>query len=590
MTTIAAGSSASVTLEDGGQVAVATNGGMWRTVETPIIGAVRTAIHGPLAHTRVFGAYVGGATLDISNLTANSLVYVEHEVGTTSTTNVAAGSTDEFTLDDQGTVTIATNGGFWSVTVTPIIGGATTGIYGPGSVHQQFGPFAVGATVSITNQTCDTLLAVSTAAAEPPPEPSTIQVSAANVALNLGGAVSYTKDAERVYTSFSTVWAGHIVGTEAKMTASSDFGSNDDLLEVSVDGGAFGNVPRSGNVFTLFTGLANSSHYVLFRWSGSYGSFGYMPSSGNVMEVTGVNPSVSRVHWYQVDDENSLTMRDATLNTSMTDYVPESLVQQSNSTDGLSVPCLVVRGAFSELTIFGNGGTEYAISVDGAAPTFYAVGTPGSPYVKHITGLSGTHTYYIWGDGTNAADSPRPWAVGTDVAAVSLLTTSRHLDQYGDSITVGTGATCAARVDTMRVAAHFGMCGSTCGVAGETVAELASRLDVVLPKRPISATDVAIFAAGRNGDLSTSTAFNSCISKLRARYNTVIVRGLLPVDGVPDPHNANLSAYVTALADANVHYVDTDSWVIDLPDDTHPSDLGYTQLTAYEIAAYAAFI
>jgi hypothetical protein len=158
MTTIAAGASATITVAPGGQVAVASNGGSWVSVETPVVGPVRTSNHGPTAHTRVFGPYAQGATLVITNQSVNAFNYVDYEVGATTLGTIAVGASTTFTLTPQGTLSVSNPSGYWQVAITPIIGNTTTAVYGPGQGNMGFGPYPAGATIVVTNQSGATLV------------------------------------------------------------------------------------------------------------------------------------------------------------------------------------------------------------------------------------------------------------------------------------------------------------------------------------------------------------------------------------------------------------------------------------------------
>lgn len=153
MTTIAAGASATITVASGGQVAISSNGGLWTTLETPTIGPARASNHGPTAHTRIYGPYVGGATLVITNQSVNTFNYVDYEVGATTLGTIAVGANQTFTLTPQGTLSVSNPSGYWQVVVTPAIGNVSTSVYGPGTGNMVFGPYPAGATVVVTNQT-----------------------------------------------------------------------------------------------------------------------------------------------------------------------------------------------------------------------------------------------------------------------------------------------------------------------------------------------------------------------------------------------------------------------------------------------------
>jgi hypothetical protein len=66
-------------------------------------------------------------------------------------TALAVGSSATVSLRDAGQVTVSTNGGFASVTVTPTAGSAQTVSIGPGPARHTFGPYKEGATVVMVN-------------------------------------------------------------------------------------------------------------------------------------------------------------------------------------------------------------------------------------------------------------------------------------------------------------------------------------------------------------------------------------------------------------------------------------------------------
>lgn len=68
-------------------------------------------------------------------------------------TVLAAGASVTITLRDDGLCKVATNGGAASVTITPASGASSVVGIGPLPVRQTFGPYAEGATLTISNQT-----------------------------------------------------------------------------------------------------------------------------------------------------------------------------------------------------------------------------------------------------------------------------------------------------------------------------------------------------------------------------------------------------------------------------------------------------
>lgn len=68
-------------------------------------------------------------------------------------TTLAAGQNASVTLGDNGSVRVASNGGFWSAVVTPTAAPAFTRPFGPLPVRTILGPFSEGASVVITSDT-----------------------------------------------------------------------------------------------------------------------------------------------------------------------------------------------------------------------------------------------------------------------------------------------------------------------------------------------------------------------------------------------------------------------------------------------------
>lgn len=71
--------------------------------------------------------------------------------------NIAPLTSQEFELPPDVSVRFSSNGGFWSVTITPTVGQASTAKYGPMAVRGAFGPVSEGATVLVTNDSGENL-------------------------------------------------------------------------------------------------------------------------------------------------------------------------------------------------------------------------------------------------------------------------------------------------------------------------------------------------------------------------------------------------------------------------------------------------
>lgn len=72
-------------------------------------------------------------------------------------TALAIGSSVTATVRDDATVAVATNGGLGSITITPNGGVVTTTNFGPEPTRRVLGPFPEGASVTISNGSCNSL-------------------------------------------------------------------------------------------------------------------------------------------------------------------------------------------------------------------------------------------------------------------------------------------------------------------------------------------------------------------------------------------------------------------------------------------------
>lgn len=419
---------------------------------------------------------------------------------------------------------------------------------------------------------------------------ATVNFTSAEFAVGFAGSVSTTKNAARIYgEAFRTIWAGFITGTEALLTATSNSGSSDGLVLVSIDGGSFTAASRSGSIYTLFTGLSQATRLIMVRYANSSGAGAYIASSGDVLTVTGDPAELAPFqYWAQVRDGNSLTAYSVMTASATADYTPLYNAASSGTTNGSNVGCIKIRGAFNYLVACGRTASIF-VSKNGALATRYDLPSTDAISGVLVSGLGGDlATYYVWNAGTTFSQL----AVSGDVA-LQDCGLKRRLDQYGDSITQGNiSGTSRGEVDTMSVAAAIGFVGSTNGVAGHDVADCEALIDTVTPGREISSADVAILATGRNdtGSLPQAT-YESCINKLLAAgYGTVLCRGILPESSETwVTPNGVIQAAVAAVADPNVIFIDTSSWSgIATSDSVHPTAAGYQTIVDYAIPAYSA--
>ncbi|MCU1758715.1 SGNH/GDSL hydrolase family protein [Pseudomonas sp. 14P_8.1_Bac3] len=432
------------------------------------------------------------------------------------------------------------------------------------------------------------------------PAPTTVNFTAAQVSPGFTGSVSTAKNAARIYARGAlTLWSGWITGTEAKLTNPSDFGDNPGSMEVAIDGGAFSAAPNVASLYTLFTGLPHATRFVEVRWVEAMGDAPYIASSGNVLAVTGQPPALATLsNKIQVGADSSIGLYSAAALANSATYTP-ALQAPKGETYGSNVGSVKIKGAFTKLVLTLNGNRKVGVSKNGAAPIFYAVADEaGAPPRALIIPCDGsTSTYNVWDDGN--FKNGGSFAVAVDSTFLDIGT-RRRLDQYGDSITYGSGpGATSSDTETMRVAAAMGFVGSTNGISGLTVGAGKTMLDAVLPLRTVNSTDAAILALGGNNaadgiDATEQADYGLCIDKLLAKgYGKVLCRGILPsTDGsstLSIPANAALKAVVDAKANPNVIWIETATWSgYEVLDGTHPTAAGYATVAGYALPAYTA--
>lgn len=437
----------------------------------------------------------------------------------------------------------------------------------------------------------------------PLPAPSTVNFTSAQFVPGFSGSISATKNAARVYARGSrTLWCGWITGTEAKLTAPSDFGDNDGSMQVAVDGGAFVSAARSGSVYTLFAGLPHAARFVEVRWVVQMADAPYIASSGNVLEVTGQPPALNpATNWVQAGADSASGLHSGALIPNTATYTP-ALLAPGGTTYGSNVSMIKLKGAFTKLVVTLNGIRKIGVSKNGGPPAFYSIADEqDEPTRAMIVPCDGsTSTYYVWDSGTVRNDGGH-FAVSGNSTLLDIGLRAR-IYQPGDSITAasGPGAT-AVNTEVMPVAATLGMVASTLGISGQIITGCKEMLDRVLPLITVGANDIAILAIGGNSasagiDPTEQLDYALCIDKLLAKgFTKVWCRAILPkadAQVLIDAANVTLKAVMDAKADPRLLWIDTSTWTtyrtLDL---THPTELGYyPDLYDYELPAYAALL
>lgn len=427
--------------------------------------------------------------------------------------------------------------------------------------------------------------------------PSTITKTYSDISSGLVGTIDLVRTAGRAYLLADQVtplvlW---IKGTDASawMYHTGGNGTGAGLLTVSVDDGATVTPAGVSNKFPLFSGLSDTLHKVVICVGAAYGSNAYYLTSGTLIEATGVSPYVSNAA-YQLQRGTSGS---GALWSSMTmaapaNCIPTTAICQYSVTTVSNVPSVKFRSSSAYIDVTTQG-FWFAVSIDGAAPTYYATGyteTARKTATRRIV-TSGTHDYYVWTNNKSLSNATQ-WtlAIGLDAAPTSV--TGKRLHQYGDSITNGVSATSTAHTDVMRVAANFGHTGSSYGIAGQTTAQLVTNVvGQAAAAGGNVAQDIAILAIGRNDGSFSGTDFDSIVATLLTYYAKVLVRGVLETGTSFTAFNASMSAWVTGKSDARIVYIDPEAWTgIATSDGTHLTDAGYVTLAAYCVTAYTPHV
>lgn len=429
------------------------------------------------------------------------------------------------------------------------------------------------------------------------PDPTIVSFTSAQFTSGFAGSTSTTKNAARVYAYGAlTLWCGWITGTEAKLTSPSDYGDNAGSMQVSVDGADFISAPNSASVYTLFTALPHATRFVQVRWVVQMGDAPYVASSGNVLSVTGQPPSlVTAANWIQAGSNSATGLYSAGITPNVAGFTP-ALQASSNVTNGSNVGSVKIRGAFTKIVATSS---RVGVSKNGGTPTYYtapaeAAGVPRAIVVPCDGSVA---TYNVW-DGGAFRELGGHFSVSGNSTLLDIGV-RRKLDQFGDSITYGSGpGATSVNTETMHVAAALGFVGSTNGVSGQTIGGAKAMIDAALALKTVTGNDVAILAIGGNSgsggiDVTEQADYGLCIDKLLAKgYGKVLCRGILPNVGAPELVNAaniTLKAVMDAKLDARLVWIDTITWTgFETQDNTHPTANGYLTLAGYAIPAYTA--
>lgn len=426
--------------------------------------------------------------------------------------------------------------------------------------------------------------------------------TAAQIAPGMSGLQNTISNVNRIYlASGRSFWSGWITGSSATLAMNNDFVNYPGAMLVSVDGGAYSAVSNTSTVYTLFSGLSDTEHFVSVCPSGAYSTVAYFDkSAGNILNITGASPSIRMCNgWVFPGVTDALSFAAGATVVSTTNFTPVKM--KFGATVASNIGAAIVKGPFKSLVVSSTGDasiTAVWVSKNGASPTKYTIpSTSAQGVVTEIQNLGGASaTYNVWVD--HQGSNQRMFSVSGDTAHIDVGA-KKQLHQFGDSITYGVGG--LGEVDTLRVAASMGFAGLTLGVSGQTTAQLDTVISGYLANLTVTASDVVILAIGRNDsgafNATVQTAYTSIVNKLLAKgYGKVICRAVLPAGnhpGTAQPDNSIIQSLVTAIGNANAVFMDTSgcpAYTTVSNDQTHPDATGYGVIAAYVEPLYRTIL
>jgi len=397
------------------------------------------------------------------------------------------------------------------------------------------------------------------------------------------------------------------IGTGCSIAAFQNASQPTGMVEVSVDGGAFASAgaPVSGKYGP--SGLSDALHSVIFRINSAYGVSAHIAPTGNILSVTGATPTVILPRASQLETSGLSILKSAAafgnapsgLDVRIPGSIqtPGRVVNIASPTGQRNTSSCRIKTNATALWIYGEEG--YCWIHDGTTTTRYALNGVGpgglGARLTKLTGFSDLKEYSIWTGGR-----------GNQVIApfdgeFSTLGTVGRFDEYGDSIcefSAGNAALDRGYAAVFQTAVALGRIGGNFGVSGNTIANLRTRIDLILANKEITSQDVAFLTIGRNNiggafDATETTDYQYIVSALLAAgYGRIICRGLLPEGANLWPaESGSISSIVTGYADPKIVFCDASTYTgLGTHDGTHLTVAGANALTAYQVAALPALI
>lgn len=399
--------------------------------------------------------------------------------------------------------------------------------------------------------------------------------------------------ANRRQFSRNSGWFGKVTGTEASIKIP---GSSTPCI-VFVDGVKSEPTPI-GDVVELFSGLSDTVHTVSIQPKIAGGNTnGYFDTTETeILTVFGSNVSIQPIGFDLTSDPNFTG-----LSSYSTASVDIGLTPTHNDVEPWDYEFgqIIIRSQCDEIWLFTDN-ASCVYSVDGGSLTevnFSVDNLDGAVPLRRAVNLGSSfdnaqvHEYRVWGgSGENYGIQGVVCLSGGSIVSLSPVSNQKKTMFLGASVVEGSTGSNEGFSDTWLVGKDIDLLTVKAGKAGnDSIESLTDWPNIILSN---GVPDVCIFGSSTNDSGTPSelqTRYENLLNAiLDSGVNTVIARGVIPY--FSDRHDA-LEAAVNTIADSRLTFVSSEFWApIETSDGTHPTALGYQQLTAFESPEFDAII
>lgn len=382
-------------------------------------------------------------------------------------------------------------------------------------------------------------------------------------------------------------WFGTITGTDASLKCGA---TGTTPYVIYVDGVQSTPVLSSGEI-ELFSSLSDIAHTVcIIAKTSTAPANNYIDTAETeVLTVTGSAPAIENIPFDYVSNPSFVGRSsystgerpDSRLTPTYEEVTPWSYERGQ----------VVFKAQADEIWLYTDNET-CLYSIDGGSineVTFSETNKESGITVRRAVQLGDSfdntteHEYRIWGDGDETY-GVQGVALLTSGSPVSLVSPEeqRSVMFLGASVVQGSAGDNQGYTDTWLVGNAITAVMTKAGNAGHSAPESEADFPSIIEANGLP--DFVVFGSSTNdsgSDPDLQNKYESLINAILAEgVESVICRGIVPY--YQAQHDA-LEAAVTAIGNPNVHFISSQTWTtIDTIDGTHPTVLGYQQLTAYE--------